>query len=299
MIVAVLLMGFTPPFAQEGTLDVLDGETLFEGGWLVTLGGQQETREGLRRGTKRVDDPLDRRLTERTAALGVHYGLRYDVQLSAIVPWIDRALRLDDPTGPDRLSAHGPGDIAIVAKWRVRRWDDVGTATNLAVLAGLEMPTGADGERSGGALLPPDLQPGSGSWDPSIGAAITHEPGRWRFNAAALYKRNGKGAQDYKAGDELFMELAAGNRFWLEPYPGPFMRLDALLRYRFQGRASDGGASLSGTDRDVLTAGATLAFRPRPSLDFQLFVEIPVWQDLGGTQLEKDVSVFFAIGFRM
>lgn len=295
MIIALVLM----TFAQEGTLDVLDGETLFEGGWLFTLGVEAETREGLLRGTKRVDDPLDRRLTERTGALGVHYGLRYDVQLSAILPYVDRELRLDDPAGPDRLSAGGAGDFAMVAKWRIKRWDEVGTATNLAVMAGLELPTGEDGERSGGTRLPPELQPGSGSWDPSIGAAITHESGRWRFNAAALYQRNGRGGQDYKAGDELFVELAAGNRFWLEPYPGPFMRFDALLRYRRQARASDGGSSVSDSGGDLLTAGATLAFRPRPTLDFQVFVEVPVWQEVNGTQLEEDVSIFFAVGFRI
>ena len=299
MLVTVLLAGLLPAFVQEGTLDVLDGETLFEGGWLFTLGAEFETREGLRRGTDRIDDPLDRRLLDRTAALGVHYGLRHDFQLSAILPWIDRELRVDDPTGPDRLSSSGPGDFAMVAKWRVHRWDSVGTATNLAVMAGLETPTGEDGERSGGTLLPPDLQPGSGSWDPSIGAAITHEPGRWRFNAAALYQRNGKGAQDHKAGDELFFELAAGNRFWLEPYPGPFMRFDALVRYRHQGRASDEGDSVSNSGGDLLTVGATLAFRPRPTLDFQVFVELPVWQDVNGTQLEEDISFFFAIGFRI
>ncbi len=299
MIIAIVVVGLLPAFAQEGTLDVLDGETLFEGGWLFTLGTEIERREGLRRGTDRVSDPLDRRLSERTVALGVHYGLRYDVQLSAILPWVDRRLTRDDPAGPDRFTASGPGDFAFVAKWRVKRWDDVGTATNLAIMAGLETPTGEDGERSNGARLPPELQPGSGSWDPSLGAAITHEPGRWRFNAAALYQRNGKGGQDFKAGDEFFAELAAGNRFWLEPYPGPFMRFDVLMRYRHQARASIGGSSQSSTGGDVLTAGATLAFRPRPTLDFQIFIEVPVWQDVNGTQLEEDVSFFFAIGIRI
>lgn len=295
MIISLALAGIMNALAQEGTLDVLDGETLFEGGWLFTLGTEIESREGLRRGSDRVSDPLDRRLEERTVALGVHYGLRYDVQLSAILPRVDREL----DSGPGRISASGPGDFALVGKWRVKRWDDVGTATNVAIMAGLEAPTGEDDERSNGARVPPELQPGSGSWDASLGAAITHEPGRWRFNAAALYQRNGKGGQDYKAGDEFFAELAAGNRFWLEPYPGPFMRFDVLVRYRSQARASLGGSSVSATGGGLLTAGATLAFRPRPTLDLQIFVEVPVWQDVNGTQLEEDTSVFFALGIRI
>jgi hypothetical protein len=175
----------------------------------------------------------------------------------------------------------------------------VGKAANFAVIAGLEAPTGEASEKSNGVLVHPDLQPGSGSWDPALGGAVTYEPGRWRFNAAALFQRNGKGAHDYKAGDQFFAELAAGNRFWLEPYPGPFMRFDALLRYRHQARATDGGDTVDDSGGGLLTAGATLAFRPRPTLDFQIFVEVPLWQDVNGTQLEDDVSIFLAIGFRI
>jgi hypothetical protein len=276
--------------AQEGSLDVLDGETLYEGGWLFTTGYEFERREGLREGTRRVSDPLDRRLDDHTAAVGAHYGLRYDLQLSAVVPYIHRTLT----TGTDRDSVGGLGDAALVAKWRYLRIDDVGLATNFAVLAGLELPTG-DVDDDLGA----EFRPGSGSWDPSIGTAVTHEPGRWRFNAAALYQRNGQGARDYKDGDELFGELAIGNRFWLEPYPGPFMRFDALLRYRHEWRSRQDGDVVHDTGGDRLTVGATLAFRPRPTIDIQVFVEYPVYQSLDGTQLEEDLSVFFAFGIRI
>jgi len=266
---------------QEGSLDVLDGETLYEGGWLFTTGYGFEKRE---------------ELVDHTLTLGAHYGLRYDLQLSAIVPYVRRTLTLDDPTGPDRVSSEGMGDAAIIAKWRVYRWDDVGKALNFAVLAGLELPTGSDGERDRGSALPPELQPGSGSWDPSLGTAVTYEPGRWRFNAAMLYQRN------RKEGDEFFSELAVGNRFWLEPYPGPFLRFDALLRYRHQNRSSHGGQAIDdllGSDGDLLTTGATLAFRPRPTLDFQIFVEVPLYQRISDLQMEEGPSFFFAFGFRI
>lgn len=297
-----LFLGAGAVSAQEGSLDVLDGETLFEGGWLVTAGYGFEEREGLLDRRRDVSDPLDRRLREHTLALGAHYGLRYDLQLSAIFPYVTRTLTLDDPAGPDRFSAEGTGDAAVVAKWRYYRWDDVGKAMNFAVLAGLELPTGSAHERDHGARLPPELQPGSGSWDPSIGTAVTYEPGRWRFNAAALYQFNGKGARDYKEGDEFFAELAAGNRFWLEPYPGPFMRFDALLRYRHQWSSRlNGDAVRDPLDRigDLLTVGATLAFRPQPVLDFQVFVEVPVYERTRDAQLEEAVSIFFVVGYRL
>ena len=294
-----LLAGAAPALAQEGSLDVLDGETLYEGGGLFTLGHEFERREGLRRGRDRVSDPLERRLDSHTLAFGAHYGLRYNVQLSAIVPYVHRALTLENPAGPDRVSEEGLGDAALVVKWRYLRLDDVGRATNFALLAGLELPTGDDDPPSGAPVQREDFQIGSGSWDPSLGAAVTHEPGRWRFNAAVLYQRNGQGTRDFKVGDELFAELAAGNRFWLEPYPGPFMRFDALLRYRHAWKARQDGDAVDDSGGDVLTAGATLAFRPRPTLDFQIFLEVPIYQSLEGTQLEEDWSVFFAFGLRI
>ena len=300
VVAATLLAALAAPLsAQEGSLDVLDGETLYENGWLFTLGYEYERREGLREGRDRVDDPLDRRLEDHTTALGVHYGLRYNLQLSAIVPYINRTFTLDRPAGPNRFSAEGPGDAAVVAKWRYHRWDDVGKALNFAVLAGVELPTGRDDVKEDGILLAPEIQPGSGSWDPSLGTAVTYEPGRWRFNAAVMYQSNGEGGQDFKSGDELFGELAVGNRFWLEPYPGPFMRLDAILRFRHTWRARQDGDIVHDSGGDLVTVGATLAFRPQPTLDFQLFVEIPVYQFLEGTQLEEDLSVFFAFGFRI
>jgi hypothetical protein len=285
-----MMLGLLLTLAQEGSLDVLDGETLYEGGWLFTAGYEFERREGLREGTRRVSDPLARRLEDHTLAIGAHYGLRYDLQLSAVVPYVDRELTSD--AGGDSVS--GPGDAALVAKWRFLRIDDVGVATNFAALAGLELPTGDVDDSLG-----PEFQAGSGSWDPSIGAAVTHEPGRWRFNAAALYQRNGQGARGYKNGDELFGELAVGNRFWLEPYPGPFMRFDVLLRYRREWRSRQDGGLVHDSGGDLLTAGATLAFRPRPTIDIQLFVEYPIYQSLDGLQLEEDLSVFFAFGFRI
>ena len=281
--------------AQEGTLDVLDGETLYENGWLFTIGYEHESREGLRSGSSRVSDPLNRELTDETAALGAHYGLRYNIQLSVLVPHVTRTLE----AGSEEFQSSGLGDTVLVAKWRYYRWDDTGKALNCAILAGLETPTGEDDAEDNGVRLPAELQPGSGSWDPALGTAVTYEPGRWRFNAALLYQRNGKGAEDYKFGDETFGEIAIGNRFWLEPYPGPFMRFDALIRYRHQARATQAGGLVHDSGSEVVTAGATLAFRPQPTIDLQLFLEYPIHQDVDGTQLEEDLSIFFAFGLRL
>ncbi len=297
MPLALLLFALAAP--QEGALDVLDGETLYEDGWLFTLGYEQLRKGTLREGSDRTSDPLDRVQTDRSLVASAHYGLRYDLQLSLIVPYVSRTLELDDPAGPDRLSADGPGDVTLAAKWRYYRPALEGTAFNFAMLGGLDLPTGSDDERDGGARLPPDLQPGSGSWDPFFGTGLTYEPGRWRLNAFGFYKRNGRGGHDYKHGDQFFLELAAGNRFWLEPYPGPFMRADLLLRFRREWRDFDGGGIVHDSGGEQVTVGLAWAFRPRPTLDFQVSVEVPVTERVEGIQLAEDYSIFLAFGVRI
>lgn len=286
-------------FAQEGALDVLDGETLYENGWLLTAGYELAAKRGLLDGSDRVGDPLGRRQRDQAAVLSAHYGILNTLQVGTIVPYMTKTLTLDDPTGPDRFSSDGMGDVTLYAKWRYYRLDDVGRATNFAVLAGLELPSGSDDERDRGVLLPAELQPGSASWDPFLGTAVTHEPGRWRFNAMTLVKRTGQGTHDYKQADQFFAELAVGNRFWLEPYPGPFMRADVVLRFRHEGADRRSGRAVADTGGELLTIGLNWAFRPRPTLDFQVAVEYPIYESLRGTQLKESFALFVAFGIRI
>ena len=164
--VLALLLAAAPLRAQEGTLDVLDGETLYDGGWLLTLGYDEERRTGLISGRDSVPDPLSLERIDRSAVFAAHRGARNDLQLSAIVPFVDRSLK---GNGGLDIESRGLGDASLVAKWRFYRWDAPSKALNVALIGGLELPTGADDESDGGVTLPPDLQPGSGSWDPLLG----------------------------------------------------------------------------------------------------------------------------------
>lgn len=295
----LVLLTAAAGWAQEGTLDVLDGETLYEEGWLFTLGYDLILKEGLRHGASHESDPLDRRQLEHTQSIAVHYGLRNNIQLSILLPYVRKELEVDDPAGPDSFSAEGVGDIPLIVKWRFYRWDAPHQTLNVAVISGVELPTGSTDERDHGARLDPDLQPGSGSWDPFLGFAATFEPKRWRFSSFIMYKRNSEGHHDFKHGDQLFGEIAIGNRFWLEPYPGPFMRLDFVVRYRREWKDRDEGDAVDNSGGTLWTVGLNYAFRPQPIYDLQLAVEFPFHETLHGTQIGQDYSVFLALGYRI
>lgn len=284
--------------AQQGTLDLVDGETLYDGGWLVTAGGTVRRLQGLRSGTASASNPpalVPGRRLDAAAALGVHYGLRHDLQVGALLPWV-RQTASGFTAGASTRTGEGVGDLELFGKWRFYRWDARGKALNVAAIAGLSIPTGSDEETAGGAELQPDLQPGSGTFDPRVGLAATYEPGRWRYNLGALYTLD-VGTSD-AVGDAFSLQAEVGNRFWLEPYPGPFMRLDGIVRWTHLGRDRFNGSKLPNTGGDRVSVGLNYAFRPRPSLDFQLAAELPVWQNLNGTQLGENWTLSATIGYR-
>ncbi len=281
--------------AQGAVLDVLDGETLYDGGFLFTVGQEIQRRETLRSGSRRVDDPRAMHEQEQSTTMALQYGLRHDLQIGIAAQWVAN----DQIRNDGELHAEGVGDVELLAKYRFLRLDGRGFATNFALLSGVSLPTGDDDSISSGTELTPDIQVGSGSVDPMLGAAVTHEPGRWRFNAATFYHLRTDADRDGdRPGNELTVELAAGNRFWLEPYPGPFMRLDVVGRYYHSERDQQDGSAQQSTGGERFTLGLNYAFRPRPALDFQLYVEVPVAQRVNDTQLGVDWQADFTIGHR-
>ncbi len=292
--VAILVGTATVAVPAQGILDRLDGETLYDGGFLLTAGFDLVRDDVLRRGGARVTDPSASHETELRTTLALQYGLRNNVQIGIAVPYVAH-----EAAGIGlQNTAEGLGDVSVLGKWRFYRWDAPGKALNVSLLAELSLPTGEDDARSDGVRLEPELQPGAGGLDPALGFGLTHEPERWRFNAACLYRlRTDTDDDGWRLGDEFVSELAIGNRFWLQPYPGPFMRADLAVRYYWQDESRASGPVLdSGGERAAFAL--TWAFRPRPSLDFQASIEIPFWRDVNGTQLDTDWEAHVTFGYR-
>ncbi|MBI2466751.1 MAG: transporter [Candidatus Rokubacteria bacterium] len=302
--VAVLLAmaPVLPETADAFPINAPNARTLFGG---FTLGSVRlrVTQAGtLKEGTETVPDPQDQEVTTFEEDLTAVYGLARDLTVGATLPIVERRLRFDDAAGQRRtISADGLGDLTLVGAYRVFRRDVERGTTQVSLLGGLKLPTGATDIRdsdlprlTGGTKtrLPPSLQPGSGSVDGIVGLAGFHNMDRLSFYASVQGKLNTEGAQDFQAGDSLFYDLSAD--YVLLPERNMFLILE--LNGVVTARAEQAGRTVRDSGGHLLLVSPGIQYLPIPPLILEASVQIPIYRDLNGRQLAPDWSV--VVGLR-
>ena len=113
----------------------------------------------------------------------------------------------------DEDDSIGLGDMSLMLKYHLPEIKKLNL--DMALIAGIEMPTGFTNERDKtGIPLAADHQPGSGSWDPLLGAAFSKRFASERLedislHSNLLYKLSTKGSQDTVVGDIVNFNFAA------------------------------------------------------------------------------------------
>src|SRR5262245_24221671 len=136
-----------------------EGATLFPSGALVSYSSVITNRRFLRDASALAPQSVHPTF-EHEVPLTFSWSFRRDLQFTAMAPIVHRSAHL--PTGT--LSATGVGDALITMKYRFLRLDSERGTTQASFTFGPKLPTGSTSRKgSGGALLPSQLQPGSGS----------------------------------------------------------------------------------------------------------------------------------------
>jgi hypothetical protein len=157
-------------------------------------------------------------------AVGLAYGITHRLTLSAELPYVRRDdLREGSHAhsggvainGVEQLgSVAGVGDLTLLAKYRLTGGEGAG----LALVGGIKVPTGSTHKRSrDGERLETEHQPGTGSWDPVVGASGSAPFGPVTLTASALYQFSSEGAQHTRLGDRLQGGIALSHRFGSRP----------------------------------------------------------------------------------
>lgn len=210
-------------FGSGGGLSVFSPDTLDERHWAAGL------RLTYTRPEQRSDEELEA-LAERhihahntdyniNASLGIAYGITHHLTISVELPYVRRDdLREGEHSDTDdeggevvRLgNPSGIGDLNLLVKYRVTE----GERAQLALIGGIKTPTGSTHRRSDeGERLETEHQPGTGSWDPIMGASGSIKMGQAQLTASALYQLSTKGAQRTRLGDRLQGGIALSHRF--------------------------------------------------------------------------------------
>jgi hypothetical protein len=253
------------------------------------------------------------------------YGLTEDLTVGMHIPYVSRrGIReglLEDgtPEVHDHGNSEGIGDLSLLGQYRLLHMESAGA--DVSVLFGLKTPTGdtkaTDRE---GVRFETEFQPGSGSWDPLIGAAAGRRLGPASVDASVLYAIATEGAQDTDLGDALHIGLSlswrhtpghGGFRGSGEPHaqgPGAshaaepagdhrHLSFDFILEATGEWRQKQAVSGIrdpnSGGTKVLLSPGLRANVYDR----FSAFVSagVPVIQDLNGTQHETRYRVIFGI----
>jgi hypothetical protein len=202
-------------FGSGGGMSVFSPETMDGGHWAMGI------RLAYTRPDQRSDDELEGLAEQGIAAhntdynlnasLGVAYGLNHHITLSAELPYVrrDKLREADDGTARRLGNVAGIGDLNLLAKYRLTDSANSG----FALLGGIKMPTGSTHRTKDGERLETEHQPGTGSWDPIIGASASARLGTVQLTASALYQISTRGAQSTRLGNRLQGGVALSHRF--------------------------------------------------------------------------------------
>lgn len=262
----------------------------------LDLSWRAESRDGLRSGTTPKPNPLGEKTSGWRANAVLDAAVSQRLTLLLALPYAAQRFQF----GPGLQTAQGLGDVAVYGKFAAWRDRPGATRAELAVLGGVELPTGSTGAESNGARLAATQQPGSGSTDLLFGAAGFAGAGAATLYGDLTYKLNTP--QAYTFGNVLSADAGA-----LLPVPGlPRLSLtgEAALDV-LAPDASDAPGPGVGADGTVTsTGGETLWLAPGlelrlpGDLSARAAVRFPVYQRLNGTQLAGERELAFGLRAR-
>jgi hypothetical protein len=243
---------------------------------------------------------------------GVMYGLTDDLTLMAMLPYTRMSMKHRNRMGV-RFStkSEGLGDVSLTSLWKIGEWLSEPVKHHLHIGAGVGFPTGSinkkdDTPAGADRKLPYPMQLGSGTYDLLPSVTYTGQCKRWSWGAQARASvRLGENSNDYRLGDRLLGTVWADRKLtdWLS------------TSVRLEGQT---WGDIDGADPDLMpmmvpTADPDRRGGTRMDACFGLSIEgpdgllsghrfdvefcLPVYQRLGGPQLEADWRVIFGWRF--
>ncbi|HTT09103.1 MAG TPA: hypothetical protein VMH34_09980 [Gammaproteobacteria bacterium] len=258
----------------------------------------------LRTGTGTVDRgsivlPPDREIQQKTINRNYMFGLDYspnpDWGVNLQVPYFDRfhTTIAEDDSDISTSDRAGIGDIRVIGRYQGP------LAYGFGLQLGLKFPTGGFDQNfiagpQAGNLLDRGLQLGTGSTDLIFGVYRFGEIAQdWNYFGQALFQIPVATQDDFRPGNGL--NLNAGVRYGGIKYFAP------LLQFNMRAEEAESGA-LADVDNSgavLLNISPGISVPVTPKLHLYGFVQIPIYENVKGFQLEPDYTASVGLSYAL
>lgn len=277
-----------------GSLEMSSGSVnLLQFGFTFDVNSLQSVYDG----SEWLDDQTRERLT-RSALFEVTYGINNRWAITGLFSFVNQNRNINSfNNNTDEVSTNGLGDALFLLKYKLVQ-PNIVNQTELAIGAGLKVPTGKADIKNNGILLPADLQSGTGSYDILLWAYyakgfIPDSPISILANASykinSSYDRFGGNGQAYRFGNELILSAGVGYR--------TDTIFDFSMMFRFRNTSMD----VFDEQEVPNTGGSWLYAMPGVNVKFtdhftgRISSHLPVYRNLQGTQLTTTYSLSFSL----
>jgi len=269
-------------------------------GWRLGLRYEYLDQDQLRSGSHKVDpsgtpgdtDELD--TLNRNWLVSADYTVNQNWSVSLQLPYVDRDHRHvvnDVPPVTETWSITGLGDLRAIAAVQTSV-----TEGAIGLRLGVKLPTGSTTETNrAGVPAERSLQPGSGTTDAIAGAFYYRQlqGDATTLFTQVLWQQPHEAYRDYAPGEQVMTDI--GLRYALT------LETSAMLQLNYTYKGRDHGAEAEVEDSGgrflYLSPGVSHNFGQR--LQAYGFVQLPLSQDVNGTQLTPHWSAVAGLSWRM
>lgn len=253
------------------------------------------------------------------ARLGFAYGITDRFTIGVDLPYIRRNnvrdASHDHAEGGDAVNravargdVGGIGDANLLGTYQVFRSREEDLSAS--VLFGARVPTGGTDETGrDGELLGISHQPGSGSWDPMLGAALSWQSSGVSVDANVLHRYATEGDRETDLGDQLLYNLALSWRLGGETggadhdhhsheHDGAGIGWDLVLEINGEKQWEEtiGGVEQSDTASNVVFLSPGIRATLPSEWSGYLSVGVPVHEDVERAHPEPEFRVIAGVG---
>ena len=221
--------------------------------------------------------PLDRDIEAYIVPNVLVYGATERTTLFGILPFISQSVELSSGGSRQDNEVEGFADLTFLLRQTIYVRDAVQRTSRLALIAGLEIPSGKA-----------DFS--SHSTDFILGGVYTLQTGRHELDADLLYKVNTEG-RDVELGDEFRYDLAYGLR--VSPWDWPERGTPSQIYLVLEANGTTSRRTIT-PEGELADTGGTLVFLS-PGIQlvtqrviYEASLQVPVVENLHGDQVEPD-----------